>query len=360
MGTWFAGLPVQVQAALVGASASLAVFLLRDLVMWAWRERRQAKKSTTEIFRRYADPLAASATSLLWRLNEVFHMRGRGSFLRTRSPLTQFESYKQRSTAYRLGALMGWIRAYRRELQFLTLNRRSHYRPLQTSISALESALADGPHIEMMRLRGVATVLDLALPDDRERVEALAVELDWFEQRFLHRRQVALATDLSGEDQLQLCRQTAQLLCERLDANPLQDEYVSECRASTIRQLAVRQGWLYRDWQSGIGDLMTREASHGPRRFEVIGYRRFEALFEDGTEEEQRWLNRLARVLVDLDVAGEPRFDARIQQLRNTLVATAKILISLEEARGKRSGIAKSTIALARQLVGKESDAQSV
>ena len=134
--------------ALIGVVMALVVVLLRDLFVRYVFEQRSEKKTAIEVFRRYADPLSSSATSLLWRLNEILNQPGRGTFLRKDVASTKFVSYKRLSTIYRFAALLGWIRAFRRELSFLRSKDDSGLGQIKESLRSLERALADGSHIE--------------------------------------------------------------------------------------------------------------------------------------------------------------------------------------------------------------------
>ncbi|MCK9276436.1 MAG: hypothetical protein M0P57_15260 [Syntrophales bacterium] len=118
---WFSDLSVTVQAALIGALASIVVGLIRDFVLKRLSERREALKSVEDVYRRYAEPLGAAMTSLMWRLREIFSKDGRASYLAGQGPKTTFEDYKIQSTYYRLAAVLGWLRALRRELSFFRL-----------------------------------------------------------------------------------------------------------------------------------------------------------------------------------------------------------------------------------------------
>ena len=136
--TWFNSLPVQVQAAIIAATFTLAGILFRDVVLKAIEARKQHRKNEMEVYRRYADPLASAASSLLWRLNEIFHQKGRESYLI--APATEFERYKKTSSVYRIASLLGWIRAFRRELSFFEVSDRRRLTALKSALRALESA----------------------------------------------------------------------------------------------------------------------------------------------------------------------------------------------------------------------------
>ena len=166
---WFSSLGAPAQVAVVGAVAgglagavaTLLAGILRDFVAKWWTDRREENKSAEDVYRGYAEPLASAAIALLWRLKETFGKDGRASYLSAREPRTSFEDYKLRSTYYRLAAVLGWIRALRRELSFLRLADKKRLEVIESAIISLESSLADGHHVEFQRLDGLIRIWHL-------------------------------------------------------------------------------------------------------------------------------------------------------------------------------------------------------
>ena len=348
---WFSSLSPNTQAAIIASLTTLLVLLLRDVLLSSWRSKREEKKESLKIYRRYAEPLASATTSLLWRLNEIFNQEGRGGFLNAPEPHSRFQSYKRKSTLYRLAALLGWIRAYKREISVLTTNSKSDIPDLESALSELESALADGPHIEVKRLKGLCNLWNLELPESKYGVEAISAHLDELLRQELQNWDAETVTTLREKEQLALCINTANFICKHLEIDPLSESVVKETQARAIQQLSIRQAWIYRDWQVGIGDIMIRSVTNGIRRFEVAGFSDFESMLLEGNSEQQRWLDRLTTVIEGLDVTGADRFDARVDQLERAMVAIAKLLVSLFEATDNKSGISKQTKSLADEII---------
>ena len=230
---WFNQLPSASQAALigtcvdalVGAIATLLTGILRDFVAKWWSDHRDSQRSSDDIYRGYAEPLAAAATSLMWRLLEVFGSDGRGSFLVASEPRTVFEDYKLRSTYYRLAALLGWIRALRRELSFLRLAGKRRIEIIDDAIEQLERSLADGHHVEIKRLEGLLHLWQI--PPSSEKVEKgkLAVDVENVVKTTLQHSSVTTAHDLEPDAQLALCRKVVDLLCKSRKTKPLTDDF---------------------------------------------------------------------------------------------------------------------------------------
>lgn len=348
---WFTTFPVPLQSAFVGAAASIIVIFLRDLILKFWQEHRAHRASTAAIFRKYAEPLASAARSLLWRLHEVFYIEGRGAFLKGEEPVTPFEDYKRVSTMYRLAALLGWIRALRRELSFFKVERRKQLASLNSAIHSLESALADGPHVELQGLEALASLWSLELPPSKESRLIVAIALARAVMRRLHAAGAPLAMDCSDEEQIELCREAATLMTGHLNANPVPVDVLAETRARAVQQLSIRESWLYRDWPAGIGDLMIQNAPGGERAFEVIGFSKFEAMVLNGTDEQKRWIARLHAILVKMDVSVADRFDARVGQLRRTLLGTAAIVKALAAVRSRHPVVDETSMQVANKVL---------
>lgn len=345
---WFTKLPVQIQAALIGAVVTFTGILVRDFVFKLLQEKREKRKSTIGIYRKYADPLTSAATSLLWRFHEIFYVKGRADYLREAK--SKYEQYKRISTFYRLASILGWIRAFRRELSTLQAYKIGQLEAVENAITAFESALADGPHVEIKRLEGLSELWGLKLPADDGIRATLAITLDNAILKKLDSTHVEQIEKFSEKEQVELCEESAMILCDYLKVKSLSFDVLKETQARAIQQIAIKQAWLFRDWQAGIGDLMIREAQHGERGFEVIGFRDFESMVLNGDDEEKRWLERITNMFDTLDVSVVDMYDARIQQLRNTMFAIAQIIRSLAQVKTGQHLVSKKTLETANQI----------
>lgn len=96
----------------------------------------------------------------------------------------------------------------------------------------------------------------------------------------------------------------------------------------------IKEAYIYRDWQQAIGDLLLVDVAGAPRRFDVIGYDRFETSFLSSLENDtphRRWIRRLDAVIAGLEPDKEDVFDARRNQLRRVLEASMRLQQVLEE-----------------------------
>ena len=240
--------------------------------------------------------------------------------------------FKRKQHQLLLAVLLGWVRAYRRELTFLSLSGSDE--PLKGAISSLEAALADGAHVKTQRVKSVSELWGIELPAGEKDLSRIAVEVEQIIKSVAPTSDCdqGLLINLKESTQIELCQSIAVYLCEQANINHLQAEIISETRARAVRSLSIREAWLYRDFQSGIGDMMIREVSGALRRFEVIGFKEFEEILHSDEKGTKRWVSRLLRVFDRLDISGADRFDARVQMLEKAFLATIDLLVALAEA----------------------------
>ncbi|MCX5008292.1 hypothetical protein OHB05_37610 [Streptomyces sp. NBC_00638] len=343
-------MPVQLQAGLISAGVSTLILVLGELFL-RQRARQEKREGIQATYQKYAEPLALSSTDLFWRLREVFDTRGAGFYLQGQVHLTKFEHYKALSTLYRLAVVLGWIRALRRELFFLPEAGKGAVGRLDPALHSFTSALAEGGHVETRRVASLMRLWSISGSPSPEAVAQAGIRIDHQQRIFLHEAQVTSADQLPDEDQLRLCRAVADTLTDVIECPRVTVGIVEETRHRAVSCLAVREAWIYRDWQAAIGDLVLRDAQMGQRHFEVIGYKQFEAMRVNGEEEDRLWLRRLYTVIDDLDIGGDRTRDARIEQLWECYVATARIIEALHNADAARSRIPPATVRNVREVL---------
>lgn len=347
---WIRSLDVPIQAALIAAFVTIFSMILKDVLFKRIEERRAERRQALDIYRNYADPLAYAATSLFWRVREILTQEGRGSFLKSSGAGTQFDRYKYESTLYRLAVLIGWLRAYRRELTLFSLSDPKKLALLNKAMGEFEKGLADGAHVEVQRVRSLAALWCISIPSDVQSLSRIAVAVEQTLKSSIQSESVDLAMSLTAENQKKLCRRVADVIAERMRIDPLSNNIIDETLARAIRSLSIREAWLYRDFQSAIGDMMIREVKDGARRYEVIGFRDFEALLLSNDEGDKRWITRLGRILDGLDITGADRFDARVQMIEETFLATIEMLEALAKIDPKRGSVSMLTLEEGRKF----------
>jgi hypothetical protein len=298
----------------------------RDVLMALFlaRRRRQEEvqdkaasdaRAHRELVRLYADPLREAAASLRFRLDEIIAYAA-ASYLLAGTPKTIFVEYKQISTVYRLAVLLGWIRAFRRERSYLDPEETSPIPQGSDPIGAIERALADGQHIEEQRLSELCGLWRVRKDPDNASWSKLAAALDAMLHAFLSEKSCLSAADLQEDQKVELAHRCARLVGDQTKTD-IPNDLVQASAAQASVFLGIKEAYIYRDWQAGLGDLMLRETPGAPRRFDVMGFREFEVLYNDFGGAERRWIERLEALFHDLDMGSTGIFDARREQLKN-------------------------------------------
>jgi hypothetical protein len=317
-----------VQAALIAAAVTVAGFLLRDLIFKRLESRREAKHSARRVYRSYSDPLTAAAVSLYWRLDEIVGGTRTSDYLVEAN--TDYERYKFLSTCYRLAAFIGWAHAFGWELHSLPAGRGRRMPRLSTALEGIGSALADGPHVERQRIDVLIELWSLDVPPGE--IVLFGARVDTIFNRLVERRGVELPSELGHAHQVELVDGVADAAQQYRGDKQIPVELRMRTVDSFVARTSVREFWLYRDWQAGIGDFMIeRSTISATRAYDVIGFAAFEARAACADPESVRWLTRIERLLRGLDIRGAPLADARISQFHRLHEAVASLLMVLVE-----------------------------
>lgn len=313
------------------------------------RDASERFRNARRLHEKYSDPLALAALALMYRLEELVADDGRDYYLQTGEPRTGFEMYKATSTLYRLAVLLAWIRALRRELLFLRADKRrprKHQRALESALDSLSTSLADGHHMEEMRVRAVVSHIGLSLPD--EDLKPVGASVDVILDRFVHTRGATRIAQLSRRQQRRAVDAAVAEIARWCSPEPSPALLSRVDWQGLVPMLDAREVWIYRDWQAAIGELLLVSAPEGPRAYDVIGYRVFEQLHEAGTDEEKKWIRRLSALLEDVSMNSPAHADARPEVLRAAYRACGQIIIAVDQLQGRRSPIGPKQLAAAR------------
>ncbi len=348
MSVW-AQIPPAAQAALITAAVTVAGILLKDLLVTLWHSKRQEKLDELVVFQRYADPLGSALASLVYRLNEILHDPGRGAYLRGDAPVNPYNTHKRLSTIYRIVAVIAWMRAIRREQSYLRTSERAAASQLHEALNAYEAALADGPSVEIERLKRFCSLWGLRMPEKDAEAARLGVVVEQVTDRVCADLSLAKCTDATPHGAIVLCQAVAKELCHELGASPIPEGAIRETAERGHQILNIREAWVFRDWQSAIGDLMLLPLAGASRRFDVIGYGDFEDKYIQRSEPYAKWLDRVADVIDDLDVRLLQSDDARVVQIQNLTRAVAQTILALA-AVDHGAMFSSGTLSLAKRL----------
>jgi hypothetical protein len=334
--------------------------VLKDFILKIFEERRSDQKARSAIYERYSNPLVTSAISLLNRCHEILCQEHRPVYLRgagiNSSPSQggEFRSYKKLSTVYRLATVLGWIRACRREFSYLRVAEPGDAISVDEAINDFENALADGNWVEQERVVRLCELWHLCTSEKLQgdqRIEALGVQVDnliWDHLGLANLDDVSL---LNEESQRALCRTIADCLSSHLRTNVVGDASMDRSWPDAFSIIGMREAWLYRDWQSAIGDVMIQPSQSDTRKFDVMGYGDFEQILSVGSEKQKLVLARLLAIFDNLDFSIEDRFDARPRQLRSIAKANAKLILAFHGIKGKQSIVSVRDIERANTII---------
>lgn len=328
-------------AALVALIGALIGITVRDVVMAIYLARKKrldelADKKLAEyeahrdLVRLYSDPLKESVDSLRYRLQEIVEKR-QGRYLLSDAITTPFNEYKKISTLYRVAAVLGWIRAIRRERSYLDPKQAAASAEVSV-ISDLEKALADGGHVELQRLDELLILWRVDSVGDEQKAK-IAYLIDGERSEYLVQKGVLGARELAEIYQIELAERCASIIRTHTIAEiPVDIVKSTAAQASLI--FGIKEAYIYRDWQAAIGDLMLKESNIGSRHFSIIGFGEFEDNFIVASADikdssARRWFDRLQALFYDLDMAHEGMFDARRKQLKMIYDCCEKLVVEL-------------------------------
>jgi hypothetical protein len=344
------------------AAATIAGIVLKDLIFKILEERRAERRAELAVYERYSKPLAASAVGLLHRLHEMLLQEHRPVFLRgvgipkATGQGSSYRAYKKLSTVYRLAAVLGLIRACRREFSYLRLADRNESNAIHDAINKFENAFADGSWVERQRVMRLCEILRLPsepFEASTELLESAGVRVDNLIYDSLEAGGVTDLPALTEVQKRSLCADIAGSLATDLNTNPVSPAVMESQWKEAYEVIGMREAWVYRDWQTAIGDMMLRSSEGETRKFEVIGYGEFEQMHASGGDHQQTCIARLCEVLDDVNLEIEDRFDARPRQLRTMAVANANLILALHRALGPQTIITDSTLNIAKLIVSK-------
>ena len=307
----------QVQAAIIIAFTTIITvvlgFMIKDYWIPGLIERRTKTKTGQELFKRYKSQLFKSANSFASRLHEIY--KTRSLYLLTERPKSEFYDYKYKSSVYRLCVLFGWIRAYRLEESAITIKKTDkEIHIISQAINNLESSFADGQGVEMYVTQAICNIAGISINHvNEDTFKRFGVGIDDLVHKFKSTHKVEYISDLKEAEKDRFFED----LCELIKKNDLSNNITIEAKEEMLKKASVKLGLIYRDWQQGIGDLMLEKSKDiHSKSYRIIGYKKFEELWDDKDSKEKIWLTRAERIFENLDLSVDHSTDSRIQQLQ--------------------------------------------
>jgi len=316
-----------VQAALIVAVTTITTviigFIFKDYLIPGWIEKRTKRRGGEALFQLYKVNLFRAANSINNRLHEIY--RTRSHYLWSSAPLNTFYDYKYKSSIYRLCVLLGWIRAYRILEYSMSIDKSNEkVHEIADCIGQLESALADGQRIEMYVAKAIFNIAEVnkeVVPADT--IEKFSVEIDHLVNQYLQGGVIEYITDLSPSQQDTFIGDLEKLMASL----NIKHSSLNKSKDLIIKEVSVKLGLIYRDWQQGIGDLMLQ---YEDQTYNTISYKVFEEYWtmkEDTSE--KKWLKRAEVMFENLDIRVDQKSDSRIEQLKLVYASIYSLLKAL-------------------------------
>jgi hypothetical protein len=264
----------------------------------------------------------------LWRFKEIF-IDKRHQFHKTKTMPLVYNEYKRKSTLYRVASVLGWLRAINLELSALPRGTSGFLVPISEAIGKFHSALADGPHVELHRLKQICAVwkLDIGSMNNEKRTSlATRLEIELYRLAGDRLKEDNYLGELDPEEKFQLCQGLSTFLCRELHRKSLEHDVIKQTTALVATALSYREALIYRDWQDAIGDSMLElDQDSEVRRYKIIGYEKFEEVLKADT----LWMKVFRTSIDDIDFEEIDPNDFRLRQLESVARAVADIVIGL-------------------------------
>lgn len=339
-------------SASIGAIAALIVPFLKDFLFQSLNERRVETRRQEQVSRNYLAPLSDACQKLIWRFSEIF-IEDRHQWLKTTTLPLEYNEYKRHSTLYRIASLVGWIRAIDLELSALPRSKGALRSPVSEGVSQVQSALADGPHVEVHRLESVCSILRLGIDDlSEERKQRLATRLEVALYDAIGPDRAIENFDIENLElgrKKEICQRVSDFLCGELGKAKIDRKIVAESTNSLIRGLTYREALIYRDWQDAIGDMILVRDSDSIRKFKIRGFAEFEQILEA----DLAWIKTFKKLVADVDFETRDANDFRAKQLLRLAQSVSAILIEIATTK-EGDLVPDKVLELARKLTAIE------
>lgn len=328
---------------IVTSVVNLFIVFIKDYCLPQYFDNLKRNRQRIDVYKNYRNPLVESAVNLCFRLKQIIR-DNRRTFLLNDSPKNIFNSYQYISTMYRICALIGWIRASKKEWSYYEVSKtEDKYKSINDALFRFENCLADGQDIEHSRIVALGKLFKINITTLLDtQASKVGIAIDDLIQTHCFNNNASLALNLSEQQKFILIKETLEIITRQVGISSIDDDLIQNNIAAAIKELSITEVYIYRDWQSAIGDLMIKPNTGEYRKHDIIGYKEFENICTNGTDEQKLWLRRIERFISNLDMAADIKYDRRIGQIRNLYVACIRIIEefdSIEEGHSIRPAV---------------------
>jgi len=314
----------KIVAAIIVASISFLLFVLKDIGLDLYNRFKSERRSKKVAFQIYAIPLLSSIEAILRRLEEIIELRGH--YLLDSSPKNKFNTYKLISTNYRFCTLLAWLRALKIEFDKTDLKQISKYNSIDNAILKVESALADGQSMEIQIFVELSNLWNYNYSRlNKKQKRIIGIEVENLIYAAVYPNAKELARELNQPKQIELLQNISRTIANYLQVEECSNESINSTCERAIIEISLTENWIYRDWQSAIGNIMLIETTESHRRFDVLGFDEYEEIF---LSNENKWVNRVKGLFSNLNFQTNHKYDARLKQIKYFYCA----LVNLKES----------------------------
>ena len=302
-------------SAIIGAATALITLYVQGK-----RKEGDRKRVDYDAYKKYAKPIILSAETLAWRLREV--LRFQGAYLLPNAPMNGFFKYKFDSTVYRLCALIGWIRAAQKEHSYLEGFGDANNSDIREAINSFQRVLADGSHVEVSIFEELSRLYELEQIKVSDQVKLeIGVGIERIVFEYIPDQVKKNVSELEKDKKLGMVLSVMNLISKKTGQADLDRDSIEPKIDIAIDEIAREFCWIYRDWQSAIGDEMLVRMEGSYRYFDIIGFSEFST-----KHEKSEWLKKVDNLFSNLNVAIDDRFDTRVSQVKQ-IYTTLIVLI---------------------------------
>lgn len=116
-------------------------------------------------------------------------------------------------------------------------------------------------------------------------------------------------------------------------------QLIEERREAAIIEIAREFCWIYRDWQSAIGEEMIEKIEGAKRRFDIIGFSKFGDKYSSS-----EWLQRIGHLFANLDVSVDDKYDSRVSQLKKVFGSVVNMIVAFKPLLNDKDTIPESSL----------------
>jgi len=317
-------------SAIVGAVVALITIFVEGK-----RKKKEQKRVEYDTYKRYSKPIMFAAETLAWRLREVLMFKG--AFLLPDAPMNGFFKYKFDSTVYRLCALIGWIRAAKKEHSYLEGYNSAKNPKIREAINDFQRVLADGSHVEVSIFEELSKLHSLEIKEITPPVrQEIGVEIEKIVFKYIPDQVKKNVSNLEEEEQIEMVHSIMDFICKKTNQEDLEKSAIQDKIEVSIDEIAREFCWIYRDWQNAIGDEMIIQLEDSFRHFDVIGFGEFIE-----KHEKSDWLKKVDNLFSNLDVSIDNRFDTRVSQVKRIYITLINLIHEFDKAIDDEQAISK-------------------